>query len=785
MRVFLVLLVLGCLPAGRVTAQEIAPSVPEAQCDESRHNCGGVFHCVDNGVSDRYPHSDDYWTEDFGVFVLRMSTSLPREDFDYVRDLLDAVVPSMVEVLGPPVTLDTLLVELSPDIYLQNYNSALNRIQMDPIRPSGDTGTEPSWDNLFIHELTHAFQDDILSQWDFPSWLIEGMAEAARFFVSEAATEASGRDVRYRTFDNRMAVYDLYNNAGEQVLGGSGKLAYRVDLDVLYQNAAGAVIIPALAQIAAGLESPHPLARLTEELRAELDASPPHQIYEAIDRAWSAPVDGVPGPSRWMRTRSVVCPSVRDGEFAALVPYYRNNNLNPARLRILHFARSNYEYEYCRTPSALHFFGVNGWVTTTHYDQILPPVPELPEGAYMAELETSGQDGQTLTARTYLLVVDPVFVGELLWDGVAVVFVDENGMPVDIPPGALSVNGRITARVPGGVIALPYAGTLGDLTFMRDGHPIGTVTATGSLPRLVVLPVEEPPRPVVEWRPYHPVRGDTVEVNLVIERSSLDPLGDEPVEALLYDAEWKLRDRIEMHTVPGGAEIYSARIPIPVDLSYGVLGFRRGDSVHQGCWVWGCEVFWGYEFETRAEPIAELIRCDFDGSSLVVTFEGVVDVGRLLLQTSPEREGPWTDLTGVEAVQSEAEVRWNVIDFLGEGAYFRLVRTGGMEYEVLLVRFIQPAPQGLRLTAREPFPNPSHSTVYWFLEVTDPTRARLEVYDAAGRRIYSGAEKDIYPGTEVLRWKGEGEGGAVGPGVYFLRLVASGREFRSKIVVLR
>jgi hypothetical protein len=747
-------------------------------------NCGGVTRSADVDGASSARRSPGDWIEDLGVLVLRMGPPDTEEDFDYVGDLMETILPVMVEVLGSPVTLDTLIVTFSNE--LQHYKCYANTIVMDPISPDPDTGTDTGWDNLFIHELTHAFQDDLLCDSSAPSWLTEGMAEAARYFVPEMVSETSVRNVRRRPFDKRMAVYDMYDNAGEQVLGGCCTIAWRIDFDMLYQSAAGTLIVPAMAQIAAGLSSPHPLAKLTAELRAEV-AKSPALMYEAIDRAWSAPVDGVAPPSRWMRKRSVTCPSVRNGEFIALIPAYSFNNINPPKLGILRFTRTGGQYEYVTPTAGLRYTGVDASTFVPANNYFWPRVPDLKEGAYRVDIETTSQTGEAMQARTWIIVAGAPYVRDTLWEGVAVVFVDGDGRPVDIPHNSLTVNGRITARVPGAVMALPYEGNLGSLTFKWNGRVIGTVTATGEMPRMVVMSVDgQAPPAVVSWTPYHPTLGDTVTVVLRRDRSSLDPTSASPqaVDVILYDVDGNVAGGAEMAAAPEDENILLADLIVSPDLSYGVLAFGVGTSIHQGACRGSpsCRPLWGYEFETKRAPHLDQIRVLFDGTFLFVEFERVVDPADVSLSTSSSPGGPWTVQSDTPVTPVENTVRWDVRGLVGTGTYVRVAETSG---RVLFTEYVMSAPKVVRLVPQHPFPNPGVGVVRWPFQVAAPTSATFEVFDVLGRRVFSQASTPLFTGIEVFQWDSSAVDRRSPAGVYFLRVKGAGETFSRKIVIVR
>jgi plastocyanin len=72
-------------------------------------------------------------------------------------------------------------------------------------------------------------------------------------------------------------------------------------------------------------------------------------------------------------------------------------------------------------------------------------------------------------------------------------------------------------------------------------------------------------------------------------------------------------------------------------------------------------------------------------------------------------------------------------------------------------------------------PNPSSRGVAFRFAMIEPGRARLEVFDAQGRRVATPLDRDFPAGEHAGSWDGAGAGGAhVRPGVYSLRLTVPG-----------
>jgi flagellar hook assembly protein FlgD len=70
-----------------------------------------------------------------------------------------------------------------------------------------------------------------------------------------------------------------------------------------------------------------------------------------------------------------------------------------------------------------------------------------------------------------------------------------------------------------------------------------------------------------------------------------------------------------------------------------------------------------------------------------------------------------------------------------------------------------------------------------------PDRAgtyRVEVFDVAGRRVTTLAHEAVEAGRYRVRWTGRrGEGRAVPPGVYFIRVLGPGVTKSAKLVVVK
>jgi subtilisin family serine protease len=81
-------------------------------------------------------------------------------------------------------------------------------------------------------------------------------------------------------------------------------------------------------------------------------------------------------------------------------------------------------------------------------------------------------------------------------------------------------------------------------------------------------------------------------------------------------------------------------------------------------------------------------------------------------------------------------------------------------------------------------PHPVASDAMFAMTLPVAGRARLELFDLAGRNIALLFDGDAQAGTTTLRWDGRGRGGrAVSPGAYFAKLSAAGGTQRRIVVV--
>jgi hypothetical protein len=88
---------------------------------------------------------------------------------------------------------------------------------------------------------------------------------------------------------------------------------------------------------------------------------------------------------------------------------------------------------------------------------------------------------------------------------------------------------------------------------------------------------------------------------------------------------------------------------------------------------------------------------------------------------------------------------------------------------------------------RAPAPNPLAAESVLRFDLAQAGETRLEVFDAAGRRVASLLEAPLEPGRYSIRWNGRGEGGEpMGAGLYFIRLSSARMKPQSvRIAIVR
>src|SRR5262249_31792320 len=86
-----------------------------------------------------------------------------------------------------------------------------------------------------------------------------------------------------------------------------------------------------------------------------------------------------------------------------------------------------------------------------------------------------------------------------------------------------------------------------------------------------------------------------------------------------------------------------------------------------------------------------------------------------------------------------------------------------------------------------PSPNPLHGSSLLRFALAAGGETRLDIHDAAGRRVASLVHDTLEPGNYSVRWDGRADGGSsLGAGLYFARLIAPGvRPHAARLAIVR
>lgn len=83
-------------------------------------------------------------------------------------------------------------------------------------------------------------------------------------------------------------------------------------------------------------------------------------------------------------------------------------------------------------------------------------------------------------------------------------------------------------------------------------------------------------------------------------------------------------------------------------------------------------------------------------------------------------------------------------------------------------------------------PNPFSSSTTYSFYLPSPGKARLRVYDIAGRLVTTLIDADLPAGPHQISWDGtDGRGSRLSNGVYLIHLKVKGKTFTQKSILLR
>ena len=85
-----------------------------------------------------------------------------------------------------------------------------------------------------------------------------------------------------------------------------------------------------------------------------------------------------------------------------------------------------------------------------------------------------------------------------------------------------------------------------------------------------------------------------------------------------------------------------------------------------------------------------------------------------------------------------------------------------------------------------PSPNPSNPSTQIRFTLHNPSAVRLSIYNQKGERVWSIIPQVFGPGPHVVQWKGQDSAGTqVSSGVYFVRMLADGKDLKTRVTVVR
>jgi hypothetical protein len=94
------------------------------------------------------------------------------------------------------------------------------------------------------------------------------------------------------------------------------------------------------------------------------------------------------------------------------------------------------------------------------------------------------------------------------------------------------------------------------------------------------------------------------------------------------------------------------------------------------------------------------------------------------------------------------------------------------------------APAAIALTLASS-PNPFAGSTHLRFSIPEAADAEVAIYDATGRRVATLLAERVATGERSVVWdRTDARGSRVGPGIYFARLSALGREATTKLVVV-
>ncbi|MEQ1831529.1 MAG: hypothetical protein ABL977_00635 [Candidatus Eisenbacteria bacterium] len=180
-----------------------------------------------------------------------------------------------------------------------------------------------------------------------------------------------------------------------------------------------------------------------------------------------------------------------------------------------------------------------------------------------------------------------------------------------------------------------------------------------------------------------------------------------------------------------------------------------------------------WELELASSRAGEALRFEMTPGSTRHPAWALFDRERgVLLATSPAGLDTSAGGTPVShGVVSRGTVPYRLALAVGSATFVSQAFTGG-----------EPGLEPLALAA--PSPNPARLATWLGFTLPAAGAVQLEVLDVSGRRIWSHASGPLPTGRHGVVWDARGPGGRAAPGIYLVRLVAGGRRFSRRLVLL-
>jgi hypothetical protein len=177
------------------------------------------------------------------------------------------------------------------------------------------------------------------------------------------------------------------------------------------------------------------------------------------------------------------------------------------------------------------------------------------------------------------------------------------------------------------------------------------------------------------------------------------------------------------------------------------------------------------------EPGAVTLRWEHAASDLPVAFRLEGGRGEQSWEVPYAAAGPGACIA---IDRSPSVVAGGTLDYRLYG------REGSEPWQLLRHESIQVQPASARTALLGAFPNPFNPQTSIRFRLAEAGRARLAIYDPAGRLVVLLADKQFAAGEQELIWTGRDQAGrALSSGVYLCRLETAGQAAARRLVLLR